>query len=95
MMVDEINFLPFIGDPMSLPFSVKVTDDEPFRVVISRAIKQLAESNSALLSDSFDISTASADIPLPPEDLDLTVSAIVEKYGSAFSIKRGTGFRIE
>jgi len=94
-MADEITFLPFIGDPMNLPFSVKVRSTEPFRNVISRAIKLLAQSNSTFLDYTFDISTASADIQLTLEDFELEVSEIQKKYGYAFSIKRGTGFRIE
>ena len=95
-MITEIFFNPTFGKSMAVPFSIEISDEEPFRNAISRAIYILAEENSDsnLLKKTFDVSTNSADLMLLPGEFNKKVKQILKKFGtSAYCLKLGSLFR--
>lgn len=93
-MTDKFFFLPFFGDNATVQVSVNVVSTEPFKAVLVRALRELARADSSVIDSAFDVSTASADIPLDPGDYDLQVGEIQKKYGNSFSIRLGKAFKI-
>lgn len=94
VMVDSLTFLPFVGPPMVLPFAVSCEDHEIFGTVVARALQHLAGDDPTLLPGDFDISTGSADIPVPSPMFEEPVAVVVDQYGAVFSLKTGTTFHV-
>lgn len=92
-MTQTITFMPFTGDPSSLPFTIECEEKERFRDVVTRAIKALGRKNTSALDGSYEVSTGSADITVDTRDLDLPVDEIIKKFGGVFSLKTGSDIK--
>jgi len=86
--------MPVVDDIHFLPFSIKIKKSSSFSDVLSKAINELSKKNKSLLEIGFDISTMSADIMLNPEDINLSILEIKAKYGTNFTLRRGSMFKL-
>lgn len=86
----KMTFLPLAGKGLPLPVAIECTLTEPFQAVLTRVLARLATDEPRYQTEPVHVSTASADLPLSRDDLDLPVETIGTKYGYAFALRFGT-----